>query len=268
MAHDGGLLSGKTALVFGAGGAVGRAVSAAFVAEGAHVYMSGRRHKAVEESAAAVGMSQSVTVDEVDATNEQAVAAYVTRVRQAAGRIDVVFNAIGSHRTRPVTVMPSVDVPLDSFMEYMATMVRSQFLTAREAARPMLEARSGVVILLGATPAKGIAPFLAGPSTGHAAVEGLARALATEWGPRGIRVVAVRSGGMQETPNIQNVLGQFGALQGVPLDDMLRLTNERALLRRTPTLAETANVVAFLASDRAKSITGAIINASCGEVLD
>lgn len=263
---DHGLLEGKVALVFAAGGSVGRAVSGAFLKHGARVYMSGRTIGTVSAAARVVDPRGAAQCAEVDATDEAAVVRYVDDVQREAQRIDVVFNAIGSSRV-PV-VMPATDVGIEVFMDYMATMVRSQFLTARVAARHMLPNRSGTVILLGATPAKGVAPLLPGPSAGHAAVEGLARCLANEWGPHGVRVTAVRSGGMQETRNIRGVLSQFAALQGVATDDVMRATNERALLRRTPTLAETANVVAFLASDMATSITGAIVNASCGEVVD
>lgn len=252
------------ALVFGAGGAVGGAVAAAFAAAGARTYLSGHRRESVARSAEAAPEGSEVAVDEVDATDEAAVTAYVERVRRTTGRVDVVFNAIGSRGHAPV--VPSTDVPLDAFMGYLSTMVRSQFLTARVAARHMLAARAGVVILLGATPARGIAPLLAGPSTGHAAVEGMTRCLATEWSPQGVRVVAVRAGGMQETRNIREVLGHFAALQGISTEAMMQITNERALLKRTPTLR--GRYRCFLASDRASSITGAIINASCGEVVD
>lgn len=266
MSSAEGLLRGKVALVFGAGGAVGGAVARAFAAEGASTYLSGRRRESVAQAAEAIRNGPAAVVDEVDATDEDAVSDYVARVQRLAGRIDVVFNAVGSRGH--ASVMPSVDVPLESFMGYMSTMVRSQFLTARAAARHMLAARSGVIIFLGATPSRGIAPLLAGPSTGHAAVEGLTRCLATEWGPQGVRVVAVRAGGMQETPNIREVLGQFAALQGISTEAMMQMTNERAIMRRTPTLRETAAVATFLASDLATSITGAIVNASCGEVVD
>lgn len=260
-----GLLRDKVTLVFGAGGAVGRAVSETFLGHGARAYLSGRTIDSVR-AAVPASLSDRAQCAEVDATDESAVAAYVDQVQREAGRIDVVFNAISS--AHPPIVRPATDVDLDAFMDYMSTMARSQFLTARVAARHMIPNRSGVVVLMGATPARGIAPLLAGPSAGHAAVEGLARCLATEWGPLGLRVVAVRSGGMQETRNIQGVLTQFAALQGTTTAEMMRATNDRALMRRTPSLAETANVVAFLASDLASSVTGAIINASCGEVVD
>jgi NAD(P)-dependent dehydrogenase (short-subunit alcohol dehydrogenase family) len=119
-----------------------------------------------------------------------------------------------------------------------------------------------------ATPAKGVAPFIAGASATKAAVEGLARCLATEWGPLGIRVVCVRSAGIPESPRIQEVFEGMARIAGVPKDALFQAAKEKTLLKRMPTLGETAAITAFLASDGASSLTGAIINASRGEVLD
>ena len=60
----------------------------------------------------------------------------------------------------------------------------------------------------------------------------------------------------------------MGKVLRIPKDALLEAAKEKTLLKRMPSLAETAEVAAFLASDRASSITGAIINASSGEVLD
>ena len=132
----------------------------------------------------------------------------------------------------------------------------------------MLVRQSGVVILLSATPAKGVAPLLAGHSAGHAAIEGLTRSLATEWSPSGIRVVCVRSAGMPESPRIQEVFQAFARAVGATKEMFAQGAVERTLLKRMPTLSETAKTIAFLASDYASSLTGTIINASCGEILD
>jgi enoyl-[acyl-carrier-protein] reductase (NADH) len=55
---------------------------------------------------------------------------------------------------------------------------------------------------------------------------------------------------------------------GVPKEKMAEIITSRTLLRRSPTLAETAKLVAFVASEEANTLTGAIVNSSCGLVLD
>ena len=264
------LLKNKVAVIFAAGGAVGGMVSRVFVQEGATVFLSGRKLESVAKIAKEIYSSDGrVTVEQIDALNQHEVNAYLDRVVKKTGKIDVVFNAIGiDPKKAGAFVMPSVDVSPGEFLDYTNSVVLSQFLTAQAAARHMVPRRSGVVIFLTATPARGVAPLMAGHSAGHAAVEGLIRCLATEWSPSGIRVVGIRSGGMPETPRIQEVLAGMAKVIGMPKDMLLQATKEKALLKRMVTVTETAQVAAFLASDSASSLTGAIINSSCGEVLD
>jgi len=269
MEGNGHSLSGKTALIFGAAGAIGSTVAKVFAREKANLFLSGRSLASLKRLTDDVRKSWSqIESHEVDATKEIEVNEYVESIYKRTGKIDIVFNAIGSRMEGKDHVKPSIDVSLDLFMSYMKNMVLSQFLTARVAARHMIKQHRGVIVLMAATPARGIAPFIAGPSAAHAAIEGLTRCLATEWGPHGIRVVAVCSGGMKESPNIQEVMSGMSREFGVPREVIIQQSNQKTPLKRTPLLAETAEVLAYVASDRASSITGAIINASCGEVMD
>lgn len=269
MKNETGILKDKVAVIFGAGGAIGSTVARHFAAEGAVLFLSGRNLSSVKIVGDEIRKTgYPCTESQVNAVKEEEVNQYMENVYQQAGRIDIVFNAIGSRMDGALQVMPSTETPLEVFLMYLNNMVLSQFLTARVAAKYMSRNKSGSVVLMSATPSRGVAPFLPGASTGHAAVDGLARCLATEWGMMGIRVNAVMSGGMQETPNIQEVLAGMARVAGAPVDALKQQVIEKSILRRTTTLKETAQVITFLASDKASSITGAIINASCGEVLD
>jgi len=134
--------------------------------------------------------------------------------------------------------------------------------------RHMAPRRSGVVIFLGATPALGGAPFIAGASAGLAAIDGLTRCLATEWSPMGIRVVCVRPSGLTDTRRIHELWATMAKAAGVPKEALLQAAAEKTLLKRLPTVPEIAELIAFVASERASTLTGTIVNASCGEVLD
>lgn len=260
-------LKGKTALIFGAGGQIGSQVAKVFVREGARVFLSGPRIPSVQRTLAVLGPTcASAEVEVVDATDDEAVTRYVDSVAERAGSVDIVFNAMGV--TGEEVVAPSIDVTRDRFMTYLEHMVPSQFLTARAAARHMLRQRSGTVLFLGATPALGVAPFIAGAAAAHAAIEGLTRCLATEWSPMGIRVVCFRSAGMSDSHRIQGVLNAMAGIVGAPAEEFVRMAREKPLLRRMSTVAEAAEAIAFLASDRASTLTGAIVNGSCGEVMD
>ncbi len=104
------------------------------------------------------------------------------------------------------------------------------------------------------------------------AIETFSRILAGELGPKGIRVVCLRSDAIPEalsTSHSREVFSGFGERAGITVEDMLK---ERArtgtLLKRFPTLAEVADFAAFVASDRAGAMTGAIANLTCGSLVD
>lgn len=260
-------LAGRSALVFGAGGQVGSQVARAFAREGARLFLSGPRTQAIDGLASELRRAGAqVDVAEVDATDDQAVTHHVDDAARASGRIDVVFNAMGVRGDE--VVAPSTEVSRDRFMTYLEQVVPSQFLTARAAARHMLRQRSGAIVLLGATPARGVAPFMAGASAAHAAIEGLALSLATEWSPMGVRVVCYRSAGMADSRRIQGVLDAMAKIVGAPREAFVQAARDKPLLKRMSTLAEAAEAIAFLASDRASAFTGTVINGCCGEVVD
>lgn len=264
------LLSGKIIVIVGAAGAIGSEVSRTMASHGAQVLMLGRTKQSLESIASQIrqtGGKASVFV--ADATDRDSVTNCFAEIVNQFQRIDAIINTIGIDSKHASTLCaPSTEVNKEAFLEYSDTVVWSQFLTASVAASYMQKQKAGVVMFLTATPARGVAPFMAGHSAGHAAIEGLVRALATEWGAAGIRVVGIRSGGMPETRRLQEVLGAMARLVGAPEAEFMQHAQQKPLLGRMPKLKETAGVAAFLASNLASSLTGAIINSSCGEVVD
>src|SRR5262245_37225761 len=90
------LLSGKTAIINGGGGALGGAAALAFAREGARVFLAGRSHGRLREVAAQIqAIGGTVDADVVDALEPAAVDAHAESVAARAGRLDVVLNAIG-----------------------------------------------------------------------------------------------------------------------------------------------------------------------------
>ena len=262
-------LKGKVAVVFGAGGEVGGAVAREFAARGADVFLSGRTKSRVQDVANGIsGRGGKAAVAEVDALDEAKVNGYVDEVARAAGRIDIVFNATGPQPVEYDNATSTRELPVEKFMVPFTTIVPSQFITARSAARHLMRQRAGVLLFLSATISRGQSPNTAAIGSAYGAIESLTRCLATELGPAGVRVVCVRSMGMAETRTMQQTYGLGGQAMGVPVEKMRALIASSALLRRSPSVAETAALLAFLASDEAAAITGAIVNSSCGQVLD
>src|SRR5690349_1551792 len=115
------LLQHKTAVIHGAGGAVGTAVARAFVSEGAAVHLAGR--SGVDSLAAAIG---AVSSEQVDAFDEAAVEEHAARI----GPVDISFNAVGldHHMGRAL-----LDLSTDDFLTPLERRVRTNYLTARAA---------------------------------------------------------------------------------------------------------------------------------------
>jgi NAD(P)-dependent dehydrogenase (short-subunit alcohol dehydrogenase family) len=262
------LLAHKRAVIFGAAGAVGTAVAKEFAAQGATVYLSGRALDAVEQVAEAIRRDGgSAHAAWVDALDEEAVQAYLDRVAHEAGSIDIVLNVTGPKAKDFGNGTPTLELPRWQFLLPLHTLVPSQFYTARAAARHMVRQRSGVILLITAVPARGV-PHAIAIGTAFGAMEALLRCLAADLGPAGVRVVGIRSGPMVGTSTIEQSFENLAQTLGLSQAQVASMAEQGALLKTAPTVADTARVAAFLASDGARTLTGAIINASSGRVMD
>jgi NAD(P)-dependent dehydrogenase (short-subunit alcohol dehydrogenase family) len=261
------MLKGKTAVVYGAGGSVGSAVARAFASDGAEVFLAGRHvaplEALVDEIDAAGGAAQAA---EVDALDEHAVDAHLQSVTEAAGRIDISFNAIGI--PNPKVRLPLVELDVEQFSLPIATYTRSYFLTARLAARRMLPNGSGVIMIVTSTPSRTGTPMIGGGGAAMAAVEALTRGLSAELAPHGIRVVGLRPQGMPETTRIQQSFGLYAEATGMTWEQFQESLASRTHTRRLSTLDELASVAVFMASDRASGMTGTAVNLTMGSLDD
>jgi NAD(P)-dependent dehydrogenase (short-subunit alcohol dehydrogenase family) len=252
------LLRDKTAIVHGAGGAIGGAVARAFAREGAVVCLAGRRiavlRALADEITAAGGRAEAA---EVDALDEQAVERHASRVADATGRIDACLNAIS---IPAVQGTPLLELPLRDFSAPITAWTSTQLLTARAAARHMINKRQGVLLILSASPARLPVALTGGFGVACAAVEGLSRTLAAELAPHGVRVVGLRSHRIDDSG--------FDADLPMPADEFRGWLEAMTLLKRLPTLAEVANTAAFLASDHADAMTATVTNLTCGMSMD
>jgi NAD(P)-dependent dehydrogenase (short-subunit alcohol dehydrogenase family) len=253
------LLKDKVAVIYGAGGAIGSAVARTFAREGARLFLSGRNLAPVEAVAkdiiAAGGQAEAARVDALD---EDAVEQNAVSVVKKTGRIDVVLNAMGF---RAVQGVPLADLGREDFSFPIATWTTTQFLTARAAARHMVQKRSGVILTLSASPARLAIASTGGFGVACAAIEGLSRTLAAELSPHGVRVVCLRP---------HRIGGTLGPEPDFPMgqEEFRNLLESMTLLKRLPTLDDVANTAAFLASEHAAAMSGAVANLTCGMSVD
>ena len=132
----------------------------------------------------------------------------------------------------------------------------------------MVRQRSGVILFVTAGLDRTKTPNVTAIGAAFGAMEALFRCLATDLGPAGVRVVGIHSGAMGETRTIQQGVERIVNATGVSKAQVMSQFEQQTLLKRLSTAADTARVAAFLASDGARTITGALVNASSGRLVD
>jgi NAD(P)-dependent dehydrogenase (short-subunit alcohol dehydrogenase family) len=190
------LLENKNAVIYGGGGSIGGAVARTFAHEEARAFLAGRTRQkleAVAKDIEATGGSAEVAV--LDALDENAVDEHAREVVSQAGSIDISFNLI----TRgDVQQIPLVDMEVADFVRPVTNGITTNFITARAAARQMIEQGSGVILALDSGSAHG-SPMMGGTGPADAATDTFIRNLAAEIGPHGVRVVGIWIAGLPKT---------------------------------------------------------------------
>lgn len=260
------LLSGKNAIIYGAGGSIGRRVSQCFAREGATVHLCGRTQGRVEVVAGAISRAGGVvSVDVHDATDAEAVQRHCDKVEQKFGPVEISFNLIGVEDSQGTAL---ADMPLEAYVRPISLGTTAHFVTATEAARRMAPRGAGVIMALTATPSRLALPLVGGFGAYCAAIEGFYRTLAAEVGPTGVRVTWLRSAGSPETFGSEVASDQKGDAAGLSDAAYLETLRQAMLLRRFPRANEVAEVAALAACDRASAMTAAAVNVTCGQVAD
>jgi len=263
------ILKEKHAVVFGAGGSIGAAVAKEFAAEGAEVFLSGRTKSNVEEVAGRItidgGRAHAAVVDAVDSA---AVDEYIDRIARQAGSIDIVFNAIGPLAQEYGNGKHAVDLEIEEFMVPLTTVVKSQFITARATARHMVKQHSGVIIFLTGSPARGHVEGATAIGTAFGAIESLMENLAVEVSPAGVRVVCLRTTANTDSRTIEQTMDAVGSRMNVTRDQMIARMASVNFLKVPASISDTAKAAVFLASDRARMMTGTVVNSTAGAAAD
>jgi NAD(P)-dependent dehydrogenase (short-subunit alcohol dehydrogenase family) len=239
-------LSGKVGLVTGVSYGIGAATADTFVDEGMRVFGTSRtRPDRADITHAAIDMTAA------DAGDRS-----VSGCVEAFGRVDVLVNNVGSARIGTGFVAESDDI----WQQFWDLNFMSAVRTAR-AALPFLVGTGGVIInvssLNGRLPEAGIYSY----SASKAAMNNLTVNLAREYASRGVRVVGVAPGPV-ETPlwlGPHGVGAQASALGAGDAEQVIAESRSGVPIGRFSTAAEVAALIAFLASERAASITGATI---------
>jgi 3-oxoacyl-[acyl-carrier protein] reductase len=247
----------RVALVTGGSSGIGRAVAAELARRGLSVLVTSRAQARADEAARAIGAQAGagrVAGLAAELTEEDGGERAVAGALEAFGRLDVLVNNAGVGQ-----VAPSETLPVADFRRVLELDLVAAFACAQAAGRVMLEAGRGVIVNVSSlTGHVGLARRAAYTAAKHG-LEGLTKALAAEWAPRGVRVVAVAPGYV-ETPFIEQTMAAGGFTRA----DL----EGRTPLGRLAAPEEVAKVVAFLASDDAAYVTGSSVPVDGGWLAD
>jgi NAD(P)-dependent dehydrogenase (short-subunit alcohol dehydrogenase family) len=242
-------LEGKTAVITGAGGGIGRAASVELGRAGASLLLVGRTEEALGESRrAASETGAEVRTFVADVSRSEDVRGYVEAATTAFGTIDVLVNNAGVEG--PVAGL--VEYPEEEFDRVIAVNLRGTFLGLRYVLPLMLERGSGSVINMSSVAGERGLQGTSGYIASKHGILGLTRAAAAEVGGAGVRVNAICAG-MVDTRMLRSLCAAY--LPEDP-DAMLEACAAASPAGRLAAPEEVAAVVRFLASDAASFVNG------------
>ena len=245
----------KKVIVTGASSGIGRATAERFLSEGANVALVGRRESALRDIAARHASAGNAFVIAADLSNEKQTEACMAQAIEIMGGLDVLVNAAGILKAGRIE-----DTTLELWDEMMNINLRSVFHLMKLAV-PHLERSRGNIVNVSSVTGPRSFPGVLAYCVSKAAVDQLTRCAALELATKGIRVNEVNPG------VVVTQLHRAGGMNDAAYAAFLEHSKTTHPLGRVGQPEEVADLIYFLASDRAGWITGATVSIDGGRAL-
>ena len=238
---------GKVVLVTGGGSGIGKAIAAAFSAQGAAVLIND-----VTPSAAAVATQLGAKFLPADLSDPAAVRALAADALAVHGRVDILVNNAGFQHVAPVEEFPE-----DVWIQMIHVMLIAPFQLTRALVPAMKQAGWGRIVNISSLHGLVASPFKSAYISAKHGMLGLTKTVALEVAAAGITVNAICPAYVR-TPLVEKQIRSQAAIHGISEDEVIdRIMLEPAAIKRLVEPEEVADLTLFLASDKARSMTGA-----------
>lgn len=234
-------LAGKTALITGGSTGIGLASAIRFAAEGARVYIAGRRQAEIDKAIATIG--HGATGIRCDVSSLADLDHLYAQIKSEAGQLDILFANAGLGTFAPLGEISEAD-----FDHMFGVNVKGTLFTVQKAL-PLMRSGGSIILTGSTTGTKGTPAFCVYSAT-KAAIRNFARSWALDMKGTGIRINVLSPGGT-ETPGLHDLFGTSGQAE-----EMLAGLAAQTPLGRIGRPEETAAVALFLASDESSFMTG------------
>jgi len=252
----------KVVLITGAANGIGKACAERFAKEGAFVVCLDVTDQLNEATAKEIRDTGTEAIAmHCDVTNKEEIQQVVDTVMKKWGRIDVLVGSAGIY-----TGAPLVDVALKTWQRTIDINLTGIFLTNQAVAPIMMAQRSGSIINISSMAGKTSWVASAEYSASKSGVIGLTRSVAMELAPYGATANSVCPGNTL-TDMVRGVAGKVGALEGKSGEEWLQMRANDCPMKRIAEPWEIAGVVAFLASDDSRYLTGQALEVDGGLIM-
>jgi len=253
-------LADRVAVITGGASGIGKAIAAAFAREGAQVIIADLDRRAAQDAAREISPTPHTALGlAMDVSNEEQVQVGMARVIKTFGRLDILVSNAGTQ-----SVAPLVEFELSQWRKLLSIHLDGAFLTTRAALRQMYKQKSGAILYMGSVHSKEASPLKAPYVTAKHGLIGLAKVVAKEGAPHGVRANVICPGFVR-TPLVDKQIPEQARALGISEADVVKTI----MLKETvdgefTTVGDVAEAAVFLAAFPSNALTGQSLVVSHG----